>query len=148
MTESDPLAPEFEAAAAGDRSAARRTRGIRFSETEWREVRQAAERQGVPAAEFVRATVLGAARGAGDAPDLAVLAPLIERTFRYAWVLATLRRDEMTAAGRGEEMERLVESARTLQRELQNGGTGAGPVDPSDDEQAAGIGESAGDMAV
>ena len=118
MTNSDPIPPESDAASAGDRAAARRTRGIRFSETEWREVREAAERRGVPAAEFVRATVLAAARGRDDASDLAALAPLIERTFRYAWVLATLRRDEMAAAGRGAEMERLVETAKDFQREL------------------------------
>ena len=141
MTDSDALPPGTDATSAGDRGAARRTRGIRFSETEWREVRAAAERQGVPAAEFVRAAVLGAARGGGDAPDLAVLAPLIERTFRYAWVLATLQRDEMAADGRSEEMERLVESAKTLQQELQNGArAGAGPGEAGDDKQADSIG--------
>lgn len=126
MTESDPLPAESAAASSGVGSAARRTRGIRFSESEWREVLEAAERRDVPAAEFVRATVLGAARGGEAAPSLAALAPLIERTFRYAWVLATLRRDEMAAAGRGEEMERLVESAKELQRELRDGGSGGG----------------------
>lgn len=122
MTDSDPLASESAAAAAGGRDDMRRTRGIRFSESEWREVRAAAERRGVPAAELVRATVLAAARGGDGAPNLAALAPLIERTFRYAWVLATLRRDEMAAAGRGEEMERLVESAKALQHQLREGG--------------------------
>ena len=122
MTESDPLPAESDTAPAGGRGAARRTRGIRFSESEWREVLDAAERRDVPAAEFVRATVLAAARGGDGAPDLATLAPLIERTFRYAWVLATLRREEMAAAGRGEEVERLVESAKNLQRELRDGG--------------------------
>jgi len=126
MADSDFLPPESDAASAGDRAAVRRTRGIRFSETEWREVREAAERRGVPAAEFVRATVLGAARGGDGAPDLAALAPLIERTFRYAWMLATLRRDEMAAAGRGEEVERLVERARDFQRALRDAEAEAG----------------------
>ena len=36
------------------------------------------------------------------------LAPLIERTFRYAYVLATLKRDEMVDEGRGTEVEALV----------------------------------------
>lgn len=121
MTDSNSPPPDSGAASADGDSAARRTRGIRFSETEWREVREAAERHDIPAAEFVRATVLDAARGGGGAPSLAALAPLIERTFRYAWVLATLRRDEMAAAGRGEEMERLVESAKGLQRQLRHG---------------------------
>jgi len=122
VTDSDPLSPETEAASAAGRDEVRRTRGIRFSEAEWREVRAAAERRGVPAAELVRATVLGAARNGDGVPSLAALAPLIERTFRYAWVLATLRRDEMAAAGRGDEMERLVDSAKDLQRQLQAGG--------------------------
>lgn len=127
MTVAEPGPPPAEtgAASAEDDGAARRTRGIRFSESEWRAVREAAERHGVPAAAFVRATVLDAARGG---PGLAGLAPLIERTFRYAWVLATLRRDEMAAAGRGEEMERLVETAKGLQRELR-----AGPGEAADD---------------
>ena len=124
MTDPDPLPAESATASASGKAAARRTRGIRFSESEWREVLEAAERRDVPAAEFVRATVLAAARGSGGAPDLATLAPLIERTFRYAWVLATLRREELAAAGRGEEMERLVESAKNLQRELRDGGLG------------------------
>ena len=64
----------------------RKTRGIRFSEPEREEVKAAAERHDVPAAEFVRATVLEIARGRegpGAGADLAALAPLIERTFRY-----------------------------------------------------------------
>ncbi len=42
----------------------------------------------------------------------------------------------MAAAGRGEEMERLVESAKALQRELRDGGTGdagSGPGEAADD---------------
>ncbi|MXW50150.1 MAG: hypothetical protein F4Z84_07835 [Gammaproteobacteria bacterium] len=131
MTDSDQLPPESDAASPAERDSPRRTRGIRFSESEWREVLDAAERRGVPAAEFVRTAVLGAARGDGEAPSLAALAPLIERTFRYAWVLATLRRDEMAAAGRSEEVERLVESARKLQQELQHGERGG--ADPGVD---------------
>lgn len=136
MTDSSSPPSEPAAAAAGRRGAVRKTRGIRFSDSEWREVLEAAERHDIPAAEFVRAAVLGAARRGGGIPSLAVLAPLIERTFRYAWVLATLRRDEMAAAGRDGEMEDLVERAKTFQRELRNAGPGgadAGPADAGDD---------------
>lgn len=133
MTNSDPVSPESVAAAGDARGAARRTRGIRFSESEWREVQEAAERHDVAAAEFVRATVLDAARGA---PSLAALAPQIERTFRYAWVLATLKRSEMAADGRGGEMERLVEEAKAFQRDLRRGlpdGSEAGPGEGNGD---------------
>ena len=51
-----------------------------------------------------------------EAPAIPVgLAPLIERTFRYAYLLATLKRDEMIDEGRGAEVEALVKAARKLQ---------------------------------
>ncbi len=118
MTEDDanPPATGGEASEAADET--RKTRSIRFTDSEWREVRLAAERHGVPAAEFVRDTILAAARG-DRAPSLAALAPLIERTFRYSWMLATHKRNALDEAGRGEEMESLVEEARKLQDRLQ-----------------------------
>ena len=46
------------------------------------------------------------------------LSPLIERTFRYSYMMATNMREEMHAAGRGEEMEALIRGARGLQDQL------------------------------
>ena len=40
--------------------------------------------------------------------DTVGLAPLIERTFRYAYLLATLKRDEMVDEGRGAEVDGMV----------------------------------------
>ena len=122
MTETDPLKPESNDGAAEKQGDARKTRGIRFSESEWEEVKSAAERHDIPAAEFVRDRILKIARRPeGAAPELvpASLAPLIERTFRYTWMLATHKRDELIQAGRGEEMEKLVKEARELQDSLQ-----------------------------
>ena len=113
--------------ASGDGNAAdraddlRRTRSIRFSDSEWEEVKRAARGHDMPAAEFVRRTMLGLARGpegAGAAPVPLPLAPLIERTFRYAWFLATEKRDEMLREGRSEEVDRLVAEARAFQETL------------------------------
>ena len=42
------------------------------------------------------------------------------------------RRDEMAAAGRGEEVERLVERAKDFQRELRDGGTGDANSEPGE----------------
>ncbi len=99
----------------------RKTRSIRFSESEWDEVRNAALAHELPAAEFVREKILALVR----APEGAVaptvvpsLAPLIERMFRYTWFLATERRDAMLHEGRGEELERLVAEARAFQESL------------------------------
>ncbi len=116
--------------ASGDGNAAaraddlRRTRSIRFSDSEWEEVKRAARGHDMPAAEFVRRTMLGLARGpdaAGAAPIPLPLAPLIERMFRYAWFLATEKRDEMLREGRGEEVDRLVAEARAFQETLGRG---------------------------
>ena len=49
------------------------------------------------------------------------LAPLIERTFRYAYMVATKMRDEMLEAGQEEELEVLIGEARALQDELLKG---------------------------
>ncbi len=99
----------------------RKTRSIRFSDSEWDEVKRAAREHDMPAAEFVRRTMLGLARGpegAGAAPVPLPLGPLIERTFRYAWFLATEKRDAMLREGRGEEVDRLVAEARAFQETL------------------------------
>ena len=117
----DPANGDHPAEKQGD---ARRTRGIRFSDSEWEEVKTAAERHAVPAAEFVREKILDMARNPAGAEAAAIppsLAPLIERMFRYTWMLATLKRDEFIREGRGEEIEKLVEEARALQDSLLGG---------------------------
>ena len=70
------------------------------------------------AAELIRGRMpaTGGNASGGEASAIPVgLAPLIERTFRYAYVLATLKRDEMIDEGRGAEVEALVKAARELQ---------------------------------
>ena len=99
----------------------RKTRSIRFSESEWEEVRNAALEHDLPAAEFVREKILAFVRAPQSAAALAVppsLAPLIERMFRYTWFLATERRDAMLHEGREAELERLVGEARAFQESL------------------------------
>ena len=54
MTESDHIDPETGGATAEKPADVRKTRGIRFSDSEWEEVKIAAERQDVPVAEFGR----------------------------------------------------------------------------------------------
>ena len=76
----------------------------------------------MPAAEFVRERILDISRGKPGTDATAILAsltPLIERTFRYAYMLATNKRDEMNQDGRGDEMDKLVKAARELQHSLQ-----------------------------
>jgi len=99
----------------------RKTRSIRFSESEWEEVRNAALAHDLPAAEFVRERILAFVRGSesANAPAFSPpLVPLIERMFRYTWFLATAKRDEMIREGLEAEIEKLVADARTLQESL------------------------------
>ena len=110
-----------EGGAAADRPEdARRNRTIRFSDSEWEEVRRAALLHDTPPAEFVRETILALARnpesgiigrccpvaGAADRADV----PL-------HLVLANEKRDAMVREGREDELDALV--AR-----LCRGGTG------------------------
>lgn len=104
---------------------ARKTRGIRFSESEWEEVKCAAAAHEMPVAEFVREKILALARaaeGAGATPVAPSMAPLIERMFRYTWFLATEKRDAMVAEGREDEVDALVSEGRALHESLRSGG--------------------------
>ena len=106
---------------------ARRNRTIRFSDSEWEEVRGAAMVHDMPPTEFVRETILGLARNPESGVSGAIapsLAPLIERMFRYTWFLATEKRDAMIREGREEELDALVAEARALHERLRRGGTG------------------------
>ena len=103
----------------------RKSRTIRFTDSEWEEVKDVAKRYGLPPAEFVRDRMLAIARTLSESDDatvtLANLAPLIERTFRYAHMLATRMHDDMDAEGRAGEMKKLIEEARKLQESLCEG---------------------------
>ena len=105
----------------------RRNRTIRFSDSEWEEVRRAAMLHDTPPAEFVRETILALARTPESATSGTVVpsfAPLIERMFRYTWFLATEKRDAMVREGREEEVDALVAEARAFYDELRRGSTG------------------------
>ena len=119
---SEAAGSETQAEKAGD---ARKTRGIRFSESEWDEVKNAAADHEMPAAEFVRERILALARASEgtNATEVAdTLAPLIERMFRYTWFLATEKRNAMVREGREQELEALVAEARAFQDSLRWGG--------------------------
>lgn len=98
------------------RSDARKPRSVRFSDSEWSLVERAAARHGVPAGELVRSGALAAAEDRlGETPPATLSAghaALIEEIYRFAYVMATLRRNELLDARRDEELDDLVEQAR------------------------------------
>ena len=110
------------------RAAARRSHSIRFTDSEWKLVERAAARQGVPAGEFARSGALAAAEGRIAEAAPAVLSPghlaLIESTWRMAYVLATLNREQLLDAGRKDELDELVTDAREVMQETMTEGPG------------------------
>ena len=112
------------------RAKKRTPRSIRFHDPEWERIEAFAEDRGLDTAEFVRFAALGddaAASQDGGARER--LAPLIERTFRYAWMVATSMCGDMLAAGRGEELEALIADARALQDDLVEEASAEGSVE-------------------
>ncbi len=116
-------APEGEAVA--DRPEdARRNRTIRFSDSEWEEVRRAAMLHDMPPTEFIRDRILALARNQESGVSSAIppsLTPLIERMFRYIWFVATEKRDTMVREGREDEVDALVAEGRALHDKLRHG---------------------------
>ena len=110
------------------RAAARRSHSIRFADSEWKLIERAAARQGIPAGEFARSGALAAAEGRIAEATPAVPSPghlaLIESTWRMAYVLATLNREQLLDAGRKEELDDLVTEAREVMQETMTEGPG------------------------
>ena len=109
-----------------NRSDARRPRSIRFSDSEWELVERTAARHGIPAGELVRAGALALAEDRlGEHPP-ATVSPghlaLIESTWRMAYVLATLDREKMLDARRGDELNDVVAAAHRVMAETMDEG--------------------------
>ena len=104
----------------------RRSRTIRFSDSEWQLVEDAALRQGIPASQLVRSVTLAAAEERADRPAAAAITPghlaLIEDTYRAVYVLATINREEMLDAERANELDEIVAAARRTMRETMDEG--------------------------
>ena len=118
MTEKDSTADKFEANTDEKDAVPRSPRSIRFSDSEWKKVEQAASEGGMTAAVFVRHATTSLAEGkiiAGLPALPAGIVAQIERMYRGVYLLATLKRDEMIGEGRQEELERIRKDARDSQ---------------------------------
>ena len=95
-------------------------RSIRFTESEWDTVVEAAEKAGMTPGAFVRKAAARAAAndlylyGGGLTPELA---ELIKRTFRGVHLLAYLKREELDKTGGEKDFRRAVEAAKIAQSE-------------------------------
>ena len=92
---------------------------IRFSEAEWDRIEEFAGARGLSPAAFVRYAALAAVEAPRDILP-GRLAPLIETTFRYVYLLATLKRMKMKNLGLDQRLDRVIGMSRTAQAELLN----------------------------
>ena len=121
MNSNERSGPETRVVPDQKQSDTRTPRAIRFSDSEWDEVKMEAAERGIPAAEFVRDSALGVARntnGANPATIPSGIMALIERIYRSTYIIATLKRDEMTRDGRGEELDKIIKTARETQAKI------------------------------
>ncbi|MYD99710.1 MAG: hypothetical protein F4Y03_00315 [Alphaproteobacteria bacterium] len=99
----------------------RRSRTVRFSDSEWRLVEDAALRQGIPASQFVRAATLAAAEERLDRPAETVVPPgylaLIEDIYRGVYLLTTLRGQELLRAERKDELDDILDDGHKAMAE-------------------------------
>ena len=109
-----------------NRGDARRPRSIRFADSEWNLIEQAALRHGIPAGELVRAAALALAEDRlGESPPATLTSghlALIEVMYRYVYVMATLDRQQLLDAGRGKELTALVDAARKTMAQVMDVG--------------------------
>ena len=126
MARNDRKSSETGKNTGGSRADARRSHSIRFAESEWKLIEKAAARQGIPAGEFARSGALAAAEDRIAEASPAVLSPghlaLIESTWRMAWVLATLNREQLLDAEREDDLDELVTEAQEVMLETMTEG--------------------------
>ena len=93
----------------------RSPRTIRFTDAEWAKVQRAAAAVNISTATFARNAVLNALVEPTETSDGALppgMLELVKRTYRSAYILSTLKRDDMIREGRQEQLERTVQAAR------------------------------------
>ena len=118
MAGKDTLSAHDEADTADTTSDRRSPRSIRFSQTEWQLVEEAADDHGISPATFTRNAALSVAAerktmASGTLPSGIV--ELIKRTYLSTYIVSTLKRDEMIHEGRREELDRTIQAAREAQ---------------------------------
>jgi len=128
MPQSDRKNSETGIKPSQNRNDSRRPRSIRFADSEWNLIGQAALRHGIPAGELVRDGALALAEDRlGESPPATLTSghlALIEATYRSVYLISTLKREELLDAGQQDDVEALVDAARkTMTETMQDGPT-------------------------
>ena len=115
MTKKSKTEPRSKAQVDEKPTGNRSPRTIRFTDAEWAKVQRAAAVANISPATFARNAVLNALVEPTEASDGALppgMLELVKRTYRSAYILSTLKRDDMIREGRQEQLERTVQAAR------------------------------------
>ena len=125
-TRNDRTEPVTARQSADHPGAARKPHSIRFSDSEWNLIEQAAARHGLPPGELMRSGAMAAAEDRLAQPPPVTISPahlaLIEATYRAVYVLTTTRREELLDAGRENELDDIVATAHDAMAETMNEG--------------------------
>ncbi|MCY4383780.1 MAG: hypothetical protein OXE44_11590 [Nitrospinae bacterium] len=128
MTRNDPNQPGKGKKPAENPVDPREPHSVRFTGSEWKSIKRAAELHGIPAGELVRNGAMAAAGELlGELPPATLSsghAALIEAVYRMVYMMATLDRGRLLDAGRGKELEDLIAAARKTMAETMDEGTG------------------------
>ena len=121
MTTAEPARTKIRQTQSIGRGFRRSKRSVRFSDHEWERVQRAAAERALTPSEYVRNAALNAVDGAAGA-EMTALSPalveIIKLTHRSAYILSTLKRDEMIRDGRAREMDEMVRAARVAQADI------------------------------
>ena len=99
---------------------------VRFTSSEWKLIKRAADLHGIPAGELVRSGAMAAVEELLDEPPAVTFssghAALIEAVYRMVYMMATLDRGRLLDAGRGKELDDLIAAARRTMAETMDEG--------------------------
>ena len=105
---------------------ARRPRSIRFADSEWNVIEQAALRHGIPAGELIRKAALALAEDRLGASPPATLTSghlaLIEATYRASFVRSVLDKEQLLETRPEKDVDGLVDAARLAMEETMKEG--------------------------
>ena len=126
MARIDHKNPETRNEPGNNSGEARRPHSIRLSDSEWSLIEQAVARHGLSAGKLVRSGALATVEDRlGESPPATLSTghiALIEATYRAAYVLATLNREQLLDAGRENDLHDLVAEAHNAMAETMNEG--------------------------
>ena len=121
MTSKSKTKPRSKTQADEKSTGTRSPRTVRFTDAEWARVQRAAAAANISTATFARNAVLNAVVESTEASDGALppgMLELIKRTYRSAYILSTLKRDDMIREGRQEQLERTAQAARDAEAQV------------------------------